>query len=318
MKKRKLGRSGLEVSPVSFGGNVLGWTIDEDTAFEILDNFITAGGNFIDTADVYSKWAPGNQGGESETILGKWLKQRGKRDQIVIATKVGSDMGAKGKGLSRKHIQEAIEDSLHRLQTDYIDLYQSHIDDQNTPIEETLETYGELIAQGKVRAIGASNYSASRLSQALQISKQHGYPRYESLQPLYNLYDRADYEQELEQLSQENEIGVISYSSLASGFLSGKYRSEKDLSNSSRAGSIKKYLNSRGLRILEAIDEVAKNYNTTATSISLAWLLARPSITAPIVSATKVEQLNQIIKAVDIKLDPTSINLLNEASAWDT
>jgi aryl-alcohol dehydrogenase-like predicted oxidoreductase len=318
MEKRKLGRSELEVSPVCFGGNVFGWTIDEATSFEILDAFVAAGGNFIDTADVYSRWVEGNEGGESETILGKWMKQRGHRDQVVIATKVGNDMGVKGKGLSRKHIQQAVEDSLQRLQTDYIDLYQSHIDDESTPLEETLETYAELIRQGKVRAIGASNYSAERLLQALEISRQHGYPRYESLQPLYNLYDRADYEQDLEPLCIEQQIGVISYFSLASGFLSGKYREEKDLSNSSRAGYVKKYLNARGTRILEAIDEVAKTYNTTPTQISLSWLIQRPSITAPIVSATKLEQLNDIISSVNIKLDQDAIDLLNLASSSNT
>ncbi|MDF5735298.1 MULTISPECIES: aldo/keto reductase [unclassified Nostoc] len=315
MERLKLGRSGLEVSRLCFGGNVFGWTIDEDTSFEILDHFIEAGGNFIDTADVYSKWVPDNQGGESEIILGKWLKQRGNRDKVVIATKVGNDMGIKGKGLSPKHIQQAVEDSLHRLQTDYIDLYQSHIDDQSTPLAETLETYGELIHQGKVRFIGASNYSAERLIEALQISQQHSYPRYESLQPRYNLYDRAEYEQELQQISQEQLIGVISYSSLCSGFLSGKYRSEKDLSISARGNSVKKYLNARGLAILEALDEVAKIYNATPTQIALAWLIARPTITAPIVSATKVEQLQDIIISVDIKLEPDAIHLLNQASS---
>ena len=318
MKKRKLGRSGLEVSPICFGGNVFGCTLDESTSFEILDAFVAAGGNFIDTADVYSTWVPGNQGGESETILGKWLKQRHNRDQVIIATKVGNDMGPKGKGLSRKHILQAVEDSLDRLQTDYIDLYQSHSDDESTPLEETLETYAELCRQGKVRAIGASNYSAARLVQAWQISQQNEYPRYESLQPLYNLCERAEYERELEPLCLEHEIGVISYFSLASGFLSGKYRSEKDLSERSRAGSVKKYLNARNFRILEAVDEVAKMHNTTPTTISLAWLIARPSITAPIVSATKVEQLNEIIKAVELKLDPDSLQLLDQASTADT
>ena len=314
-QRRKLGRSGLEVSPLSFGGNVFGWTIDENSSFEILDHFIAVGGNFIDTADVYSKWVAGNLGGESETILGKWLKQRGNRDQVVIATKVGNDMGVKGKGLSRKYIQQAVEDSLQRLQTDYIDLYQSHIDDETTPLEETLETYAELIRQGKVRAIGASNYSAERLAQALEISRQHRYPRYESLQPRYNLYDRDGYEQDLQQICQEHSIGVISYSSLCSGFLSGKYRSEKDLSISLRGSSVKRYLNPRGLRILEALDEVAKIYNATPTQVSLAWLIANPTITAPIVSATKVEQLNDIIKAVNINLDQDAIDLLNQASS---
>ena len=317
-QRRKLGRSGLEVSPLSFGGNVFGWTIDESTSFDILDNFIAAGGNFIDTADVYSKWVPGNQGGEFETILGKWLTSRGHRDQVVIATKVGNDMGVKGKGLSRQHIQQAVEDSLQRLQTDYIDLYLSHIDDESTPLEETLETYAELIRQGKVRTIGASNYSAKRLLQALEISRQYSYPRYESLQPRYNLYDRDGYEQDLQQVCQEHLIGVFSYSSLCSGFLSGKYRSEKDLSISLRGSSVKRYLNPRGLRILKAIDQVAKTYNSTPTQVSLAWLIANPTITAPIVSATRVEQLNDIIKAVNLKLDQDAIDLLDQASSSNT
>ncbi|BAY14203.1 aldo/keto reductase [Calothrix sp. NIES-2098] len=317
-QKRKLGHSGLEVSLLCFGGNVFGWTIDENTSFEILDNFIAAGGNFIDTADVYSTWVKGNIGGESETILGKWLKQRKNRDQVVIATKVGNDMGIKGKGLSRQHIQQAVEDSLQRLQTDYIDLYQSHIDDETTPLEETLETYAELIRQGKVRAIGASNYSAERLRRALEISRQYSYPRYESLQPRYNLYDRDGYEQDLQQISTEHGIGVISYSSLCSGFLTGKYRSEKDLSISLRGSSVKRYLNPRGLRILEAIDRVAKTYNSTPTQVSLAWLIANHTITAPIVSATKVEQLNDIIKAVNLHLDQDAIDLLNQASSSNT
>lgn len=274
MDKRQLGHSELQVSPVCFGGNVFGWTIDEATSFEILDAFVAAGGNFIDTADVYSRWVPGNQGGESETILGKWLKMRQNRDQVVLATKVGNDMGAKGKGLSQKYIRQAIEDSLDRLQTDYIDLYQSHTDDDSTPLEETLETYTELHRQGKVRAIGASNYSATRLVQARQISQQNGFLQYESLQPLYNLYDRVEYEQELEPLCQEQALGVISYFSLASGFLSGKYRSEQDSSDSSRAGFVKKYLNARGWRILSAVDEVAKMQNATPTSVSLAWAIA--------------------------------------------
>lgn len=318
MDQRQLGHSGLQVSPVCFGGNVFGWTIDEATSFEILDAFVAAGGNFIDTADVYSRWVPGNQGGESETILGKWFKMRQNRDQIVLATKVGNDMGAKGKGLSRKYIRQAVEDSLDRLQTDYIDLYQSHTDDDSTPLEETLETYTELHRQGKVRAIGASNYSAARLVQARQISQQNGFLRYESLQPLYNLYDRVEYEQELEPLCQEQALGVISYFSLASGFLSGKYRSEQDSSDSSRANFVKKYLNARGWRILSAVDEVARVQNATPTSVSLAWAIARPSITAPIVSATKMEQLNEIIKATELKLDPASLQILEQASIGDT
>ncbi len=268
--------------------------------------------------NVYCKWFGGNQGGESETILGKWLISRGHRDQVVIATKVGNDMGVKGKGLSRQHIQQAVEDSLQRLQTDYIDLYLSHIDDESTPLEETLETYAELIRQGKVRAIGASNYSAHRLLQALEISRQYSYPRYDCLQPRYNLYDRDGYEQDLQQVCLEHLIGVFSYSSLCSGFLSGKYRSEKDLSISLRGTSVKRYLNPRGLRILKAIDRVAKTYNSTPTQVSLAWLIANPTITAPIVSATKVEQINDIIKAVNLKLDQDAIDLLDQASSSNT
>ncbi|HEV2661202.1 MAG TPA: aldo/keto reductase, partial [Ktedonobacteraceae bacterium] len=240
MEKRKLGKSELEVTPFSFGGNVFGWTADEATSFKLLDAFVEAGGNFIDTADVYARWLPPHEGGQSETILGKWLKRRSDRAHLVIATKVGSDMGARGKGLSRKHILQSVDDSLHRLQTDYIDLYQSHRDDEETPQEETLETYAQLISQGKVRVIGASNFSAARLSRSLQISRQNGLPRYESLQPLYNLYDREGYEQELESLCREEGLGVITYSSLASGFLTGKYRSEQDLGSRARGGSIKR------------------------------------------------------------------------------
>jgi len=315
MEKRKLGKSELEVTPFSFGGNVFGWTADEATSFKLLDAFVEAGGNFIDTADVYARWLPPHEGGQSETILGKWLKRRSDRAQLVIATKVGSDMGARGKGLSRKHILQSVDDSLRRLQTDYIDLYQSHRDDEETPQEETLETYARLISQGKVRAIGASNFSAARLSRSLQISKQNGFPRYESLQPLYNLYDREDYEQDLEPLCREEGLGVITYSSLASGFLTGKYRSEQDLGSRARGGSIKRFLNERGFRILSAVDKVAKEYNATPAQVSLAWLIARPSITAPIASATSIEQLNELLRATALHLDDAAIQTLNEASA---
>jgi aryl-alcohol dehydrogenase-like predicted oxidoreductase len=301
MKKRKLGNSGLEVSPLAFGGNVFGWTVDESMSFKLLDAFVASGFNLIDTADVYSRWAPGNRGGESEAIIGKWLKQSGNRKRVIIATKVG--MGPNKKGLSKRYILQAVEDSLKRLQTDYIDLYQSHIDDPETPLEETLESYAQLIKEGKVRAIGASNYGAERLSQALRTSKQRGYPIYQSLQPLYNLYDRAEYEASLEPLCQEEGLGVISYFSLASGFLTGKYRSESDLSKSARGRIVKKYLNDCGLRILNALDQVASQYNSTPARVSIAWLIARPSITAPIASATSLEQLNDLIE------------LLNQASA---
>lgn len=315
MRKRKLGNSGLEVYPLCFGGNVFGWTADEATSFRLLDAFVDQGFNFIDTADVYPRWVPGNQGGESETILGKWLKRSGKRDKVIIATKVGSEMGPGRKGLSRQYILQEAEESLKRLQTGYIDLYQSHIDDMKTPLEETLGAYAELMKQGKVRAIGASNYSAARLSEALAISDRAGLPRYESLQPLYNLYDRAQYEAELEPVCEQNGLGVIPYFSLASGFLTGKYRSENDLSNRQRAQFARKYLTGRGLRILDALDRVSRRHNSTPAKVSLAWLIARPSITAPIASATSLEQLQELADATELRLDPASLQELNEASA---
>lgn len=315
MKKRKLGNSGLEVSPLALGSNVFGWTVDEPAAFAILDAFVAAGFNLIDTADTYSRWVTGNKGGESETIIGKWLRKSGKRDQVVIATKVGSDMGPGKKGLSKSYILRAVEDSLKRLQTDYIDLYQSHRDDPDTPLEETLGAYSQLMREGKVRAIGASNYSAERLSEALHISRQQGYPGYQSLQPRYNLYDRDDYERSLEPLCREKGLGVITYYSLASGFLTGKYRSDQDLSKSIRGQGVKIYINERGFRILKALDEVAKQQHTVPASVALAWLLARPGITAPIASATSVEQLNDLVQATKLELDQASMQLLNRASA---
>jgi len=315
MKRRRLGNSELEIAPLAFGGNVFGWTVDEQTSFELLDTFVAAGFNLIDTANVYSAWAPGNTGGESETIIGKWLKGSVKREEVIIATKVGMEMRGE-KGLSKSYILRSAEDSLSRLQTDYIDLYQSHQDDPETPLEETLEAYAELIRQGKVRAIGASNYSAERLRQALLVSEQNGLPRYESLQPLYNLYDRAAFESELEPLCVEKNVGVISYYSLASGFLSGKYRSESDLGKSARGGGVKKYLDERGLSILDALDEVSKLQGSTPARVALAWLIARPSVTAPIASATSLEQLNDLIEATELELDEASLRLLDEASAW--
>ncbi len=315
MKKRKLGNSGLEVSPLAFGGNVFGWTADETMSFRLLDAFVAAGFNLIDTADVYARWVAGHQGGESETIIGKWLQRSGKRQKVIIATKVGKEMGPNKKGLSKSYIFQAVEESLRRLQTDYIDLYQSHDDDAATPMEETLEAFGQLIKDGKIRAIGASNFSAQRLAEALQVSERQGYPRYQSLQPLFNLYDRADYEKELEPLCREKELGVICYFSLASGFLTGKYRSEADLANRARADMVKKYLNARGYRILEALDRVAQQHKVTAAAAALAWLIARPTITAPIASATSLEQLNQLIDAATLELDPSSMALLDQASA---
>ena len=314
MKKRKLGNSGLEVAPLAFGGNVFGWTVDEPQGFKLLDAFIAAGFNLVDTADLYPRWVPGNQGGESEAIIGNWLKQSGKRREVVIATKVGMEMGDGKKGLSRDHILRSADDSLRRLQTDYIDLYQSHKDDPDTPLEETLEAYAELIKQGKVRAIGASNYSAARLAEALNVSKHLGIPRYESLQPLYNLYDRAVYEDELEPLCVDEGIGVINFYPLGAGFLTGKYRSQDDLSQSQRGVMVKKYLNERGFRILEALDQVAAQYQATPAQVALAWLIARPSITAPIASATSLAQLNDLVAAAKLELDQAAIELLNKTS----
>lgn len=315
MESRKLGNSGLAVSPLCLGGNVFGWTIDEATSFGILDGFVDAGLNFIDTADVYSKWKPGNHGGESETIIGKWLEQSRKRTKVILATKVGMEMTPEKKGLATSYILREVEDSLRRLKTDYIDLYQSHTDDSETPLEETLAAYQKLIQQGKVRATGASNYKADRLRLALRTSQEKGLPRYESLQPHYNLYDRADYEQNLEPVCVEEGLGVISYYSLASGFLTGKYRSESDLSKSARGGGIKKYLNDRGQRILRALDEVSRELAATPAQVSLAWLIARPSITAPIASATNADQLKDLVAATELRLSAESIRKLDDASA---
>jgi aryl-alcohol dehydrogenase-like predicted oxidoreductase len=315
MNKRSLGNSGLEVAPLALGGNVFGWTVGEADAFPLLDAFVAAGFNLIDTADVYPKWVSGNQGGESEAIIGNWLKRSGKRHEVVIATKVGMEMGPNKKGLSKDYIKRAAEDSLRRLQTDYIDLYQSHEDDPQTPLEETLEAYSDLIEQGKVRAIGASNYSAARLAEALDMNRRLGLARYESLQPLYNLYDRAVYEDQLEPLCVEEGVGVIPYYSLAAGFLSGKYRSEDDLSKSARGGTVKKYLNERGFRILDALDQVAARYDSIPARVALAWVIARPSITAPIASATSLAQLNDLIESTKLQLDQEAIALLDQASA---
>ena len=316
MEKRKLGNSGIEVSPLAFGGNVFGWTADEQTSFKLLDGFVDAGLNLVDTAESYSHWVPGNKGGESETIIGKWFKKSGKRDQVVLATKAG---GGPGKtGLSKSHLLSAAEGSLQRLQTDYIDLYQSHYPDPGTPIQETLEAYAQLIKQGKVRAIGASNYTAEQLSEALKVSQELGLPRYETMQPQYNLYDRFGYEGALERVCEQNGLGVISYYSLASGFLTGKYRSEGDLTKSPRGQGVKKYLNERGLRVLKALDEVANKYHSTPARVSLAWLIARPSITAPIASSTNLDQLNDLVGATKLQLDRASIELLDQASEEKT
>ena len=317
MKKREIGKSGIEVAPLMLGGNVFGWTADEATSFKILDAFVAAGLDFIDTADSYSTWVPGHQGGESETIIGNWFKRSGKRDKVVIATKVGSEIPGQGKGLSKAWIMRQAEGSLQRLQTDHIDLYQSHRDDPSTPVEETLEAYAQLIQQGKVRVIGCSNFTAERTRESLAASAKNGWPRYESLQPHYNLYERATYETTLEPLARQEKLAVVPYYSLASGFLSGKYRSQDDLSKSPRGQAVKKYLNDRGFRILQALDQVAERHQAKPAQVALAWLMACPSITAPIASATNVEQLHELAQATRLELDSEAMEKLNKASAYE-
>ena len=314
MEKRRLGQSDIHTAPLCLGGNVFGWTLEEGTAFRILDEFVAAGFDFIDTADVYSTWVPGHVGGESETIIGKWFRQRGNRSKVILATKVGWQMPPDGGGLSKAYIVRAVEDSLRRLQTDYIDLYQSHVDDADTSLEETLGAFGDLIRQGKVRAIGASNYSAARLMKALDLA-QRGLPRYDSLQPLYNLYDRAGYEGELGPLCVKRGVGAITYFSLASGFLSGKYRSQQDLAGRARAPRVEKYMNPRGMAILRALDEVAAAHESTQASVALAWLMGRPGVVAPIASATSSAQLAALVAAANLKLDAASIARLDQASS---
>lgn len=317
MQHRELGRSGLHTAPLVLGGNVFGWTADETASFNVLDAFVAGGGNAIDTANVYSAWVPGHQGGESETVLGKWLKQRGRRDDVLLLTKVGMEMGDGRKGLAKAYIKQQVEDSLRRLQTDYIDLYQSHKDDESVPVTEPLEAYADLIKEGKIRAIGASNYSASRLREALEASEQQGLPRYESLQPEYNLYQRAELEQELLPLTRERQVGVISYFGLASGFLTGKYRTEADLQKSPRGSSIgPKYLNDRGRIILAALDAVvARHPQATPAQVALAWIMAQPGLTAPIASATSTQQVQELLRATELTLSPEDLQDLNTASA---
>jgi aryl-alcohol dehydrogenase-like predicted oxidoreductase len=315
MKMRELGRSGIQVPPLCFGGNVFGWTADEKRSFELLDALAEAGLTFIDTANVYSAWVPGHQGGESEAIIGRWLKARGGRDRLIIATKVGMRMGDGREGLRPDYIRVAVEESLARLQTDYIDLYQSHRDDGSTPLEDTLGAYDALIKAGKVRAIGASNYSAARLRQAVDISARTGLPRYESLQPEYNLMERSVYEGELQPVCVENEVGVITFFSLASGFLSGKYRSKADLEGRARGSRIEKYMEERGMRVVATLDDIAREHGVKPATIALAWLMARPGITAPIASATSVEQLQDLVAATQITLAPAEVSRLSEVSA---
>ncbi|MGO9004628.1 MAG: aldo/keto reductase [Beijerinckiaceae bacterium] len=315
MAKRTLGTSGFAFAPIVFGGNVFGWTADDATSFSLIDRFVERGFAMIDTADVYSIWVPGHHGGESETIIGKWLAKGGARDKILIATKVGMDMQAGGKGLSKSHILASVEASLRRLKTDYIDLYQAHADDVSVPLKETLEAFASLIAAGKVRAIGASNYEAPRLAEALAVSKAKGLPRYVSLQPHYNLANRALFEGALQDLCVAEGLGVIPYYALASGFLTGKYRSTDDLAGRARARGVGQYLNPRGLELLTEIDKIAADLAATPAQISLAWLLAQPGITAPIVSATSLAQLDEILDATKIVLAAEALARLDKASA---
>jgi aryl-alcohol dehydrogenase-like predicted oxidoreductase len=314
MELRRLGRSDLMVAPLILGGNVFGWTADEATSFRILDAFIDGGFNCVDTADVYSRWAPAG-GGASEMVIGAWLKASGKRDKVVLATKLGSEMGEGMKGLSARYMVEAVEASLTRLQTDRIDLYQSHRDDPDTPQEETAEAYERLVKAGKVRAIGSSNFEPARLKSALEVSERLGVARYQSEQPLYNLYDRAGFEAGLQQVCIDNEVGVIPYYGLASGFLTGKYRSEEDLSKSPRGRGAKRYLDERGLRILAALDAVSAGHKATPAQVALAWVMAQPGLTGPIASATSVEQLNELMGSARLVLSADDLAVLDKASA---
>lgn len=315
MEMRRLGRTGLSIAPLVFGGNVFGWTADEKTSFSLLDAFFDAGFNAVDTADVYSSWAPGNRGGESEAIIGKWLKQSGRsRDSAVIVTKVGSELGPDRKGLSRRWIMQAVEDSLRRLQTDYIDLYLSHWPDPDIPYDETLAAYDTLLSQGKLRAIGASNLDAQQMRDALDVAAAKDLPRYDVLQPEYNLYDRASYDGPLRNLCIAEEIGVITYFSLARGFLSGKYRSHKDLEGSARGGGVEKYLDGRGMRILGVLDEIAEETGAKQAEIALAWIIAREGVTAPIASATNADQLASLVRSAELDLPEEAIRRLNEVS----
>jgi aryl-alcohol dehydrogenase-like predicted oxidoreductase len=316
MTHNPLTQTPITIAPLAFGGNVFGWTIDEAMSFKLLNQFVDGGFNLIDTADVYSIWGPGHVGGESETILGNWIKQTGRRSEVVIATKVGMDMKENGKGLSRKHIFASVERSLNRLQTDYIDLYQAHKDDPETELEETLEAFNELVQSGKVKAIGASNYSGERLQQALDLSAANNWARYETLQPEYNLYAREKYEQDLLPVVQANNLSVISYFSLASGFLTGKYRTDADFTKSKRGGGMGKYLNARGLAIIKALDTVSAEHNTTQATVALAWLMSRLNLAAPIASATNPEQLAALMAAAHLKLDAEALALLDAASGY--
>jgi aryl-alcohol dehydrogenase-like predicted oxidoreductase len=316
MKTRRLGDTELEIVPVVFGGNIFGWTVDEAKSFELLDAWVDGGFNCIDTADVYSTWVPGHVGGESETIIGKWLKQSGKRDRVVLLTKVGMEMKSGGKGLSKKYILEEVDQSLKRLQTDRIDLYQSHQDDASVPLEETLEAYAQLIDEGKVRYIGASNYKGARLAEAEELAEREKLPAYKTLQPEYNLHDRQGYEEDLAPVAEKYGLGVIPYFSLASGFLTGKYQSAEEAKGKKREGRVQKYFDERGLKILKALKQVSDETGAAQAAVSLAWLLEQPTITAPIASATSTEQMQALFVAVDVKLSAAQMALLTDASAY--
>ncbi len=315
MQKRRLGSTDLEIAPLVLGGNVFGWTADRETSFDLLDRFVEAGFNAIDTADSYSRWVPGHKGGESETIIGEWMKARGNRDRVIVVTKVGSDMGQGRVDLSASHIERAVEQSLKRLQTDAIDLYLSHWPDPATPYEETLAAYEKLLATGKVRNIGASNLDAGQLRAALDVASLRGLPRYEVLQPEYNLYDRSSFDGPLRDLCVAEHVGVITYFSLAKGFLSGKYRSDADLGKSARGGGVKEYLNPRGMRILSALDAVSERHSARQAEVALAWAMARPGVTAPIASATTLDQMDSLVRAASLKLAPEDMAALDKASA---
>lgn len=311
MEKRKVGKSELEVYPFALGGNVFGWTADEKTSFEILDAYLDAGFNFIDTANVYSAWVSGNKGGESETVIGNWLKKNGQRDKIVLATKVGAAISDDSKGLKKSYILKQVEESLQRLNTDYIDLYFTHYDDLDTPIEETLEAYAQLVKEGKVRYIGTSNMSGERVVESLKISQKEGYPEYICLQPEYNLYDREKYETEYESIVQEYGLGVVSYYSLASGFLTGKYKFDEPVKGN-RSDAVNNYMNDKGKRIITALNKVSARLDATPAQVALAWLMAHPTITAPIASVSKPSQFD-ILKSVELKLSDEDYRILDEA-----
>src|ERR1700733_7080557 len=314
MQRIKLGKSDLDVPVICLGGNVYGWTVAEADAFRQLDSALEAGLNFIDTADVYSRWAPGHKGGESETILGKRLARSGKREEVILATKVGMDMGDGKKGLKAAYIEQAVEDSLRRLQTDYIDLYQAHKDDAETPLEETLGAFDRLVRAGKVRHIGASNYNGARLAEALSVSKDNGLVSYACLQPHYNLVERGDFEADLLPVVQEHMLGVIPYFSLAAGFLTGKYRSQQDAEGATRGKMVGKYLTDWGFGVIAALDEVAKAYQSTPARVALAWLIAQPGVSAPIASATSDKHLTDLVEATKLTLDAASIEKLTAES----